>query len=120
MNEPRRYLAFIAYLLSIVGWLYVLLFRREDEFATYHAKQSMVLTLVAVAALVAWAVFAWIVSWIPIAGPFIAAVTFTLVIAVYMLLGVTWIIGMIRALQAQARPLPIVGGWSRRFLTTFS
>jgi len=37
----KRHAAFLVYLLSIVGWLYVLLFHREDEFAVYPAKQSV-------------------------------------------------------------------------------
>lgn len=113
MNEPRRYLAVIAYLLSVVGWLYILLFHREDEFAVFHAKQSMVLTIVAVGSLVVWGVVAWVLSWIPIAGPFVAAVAFSLVIAAYSVLAVAWIGGMIRALRGEAKPVPIVGGWSR-------
>ena len=105
MNQSRRIHAFLAYLLSIVGWLYVLILRKDDDFAVFHAKQSMVLTTVAVGSLVVWGVVAWVLSWIPIAGPFVAAVAFSLV---------AWISGMIRALRGEAKPVPIVGGWSRR------
>ena len=97
-----------------MGWLYVLIFRKDDDFAVFHAKQSMVLTTVAVGSLVVWGVVAWVLSWIPIAGPFVAAVAFSLVIAAYIVLGVAWISGMIRALRGEAKPVPIVGGWSRR------
>lgn len=114
MSKHKRTLAFLAYLLSILGWLYVLLFRRRDKLAVYHAKQSLGLTLIAMAASVAWALGAWILSWIPLVGPLVAAATFSLVILTYAFLGVAWIIGMVYALQAKTKPLPLVGRWVER------
>jgi uncharacterized membrane protein len=111
VSEQRRTLAFVAYLLSILGWLYVLLFQRGDKLAVYHAKQSLGLTLVALAAPAAWALGAWILSWIPLAGPLVAAVAFSFVILTYVFLGVAWITGMVYALQAKAKPLPLIGRW---------
>ena len=114
MSKPGRNAAFLAYLLPIVGWLYVLLFRRKDEFALYHAKQSMMLTVTAVGAPTVWALFAWIVSWLPLAGPIIAAAFFALVILIYIFLAATWVIGMAYALQAKIEPVPVLGGWAER------
>jgi uncharacterized membrane protein len=114
VSKPGRNVAFLAYLLPIVGWLYVLLFRRKDEFAVYHAKQSMMLTITAVGTPVAWALFAWIVSWLPLAGPIIAAALFALVILIYIFLAATWVIGMVYALQAKMEPVPVLGGWAER------
>jgi uncharacterized membrane protein len=112
--SKRKTPAFLAYLLSILGWLYVLLFQREDKLAVYHAKQSLVLTLTAIGALVVWALGTWILCWIPLVGPLLAAATFALVILLYLFLGVAWIIGMVYALQTKMKPLPIVGGWAER------
>jgi len=114
MNKPKRSLAFLAYLLSFVGALYVLLFRREREFARHHAKQSLGLTIVALGVLVVWVIVSWIVSWIPLVGPIIAASLFALVIVAYVALVAFWIVGMIRALRAQRRPLPVIGEWVQR------
>jgi uncharacterized membrane protein len=114
VSKPRTSPAFLAYLLSIFGWLYVFLFRREDEFAVYHAKQSMVLTIAAIGAPVVWAVAAWVVAWIPLIGPVIAAALFALVLLAYVALGAIWIVGMVNALQAKMKPVPIVGTWARR------
>jgi uncharacterized membrane protein len=114
VSKPKRYLAFLAYLLPIFGWLYVLLFHRKDEFAAYHAKQSLGLTVIAIGAPAIWAVVAWIVSWIPLIGPIIAVALFSLVIATYMLLIVAWVTGIVYALQAKAKPIPVVGGWAER------
>ena len=114
MNKQKRHLAFLSYLLSIVGWLYVLLFHRKDKFAVFHAKQSMLLTLLAVGVPLVWAIVGWIISWIPVWGFIIAVALFTLVIAVYIILVVDWIIGMVYALQAKTKPHPVVGGWAVR------
>lgn len=114
MSKPGRNVAFLAYLLPIVGWLYVLLFYKKDEFAVYHAKQSMMLTMTAVGAPAAWAVVAWIVSWLPLAGPIISVALFALVIPIYIFLAATWVIGMVYALQAKMKPVPVLGGWAER------
>lgn len=114
MSKQERTLAFLAYLLSVLGWLYVLLFGREDKLAVYHAKQSLGLTLVSVGVVIVWAVGAWIISWIPLVGPLIAAASFALVILAYVFLGAAWIIGMVYALQAKTKALPLVGKWVER------
>jgi uncharacterized membrane protein len=107
--------AFLAYLLSIPGWLYVLLFQRKDELAVYHAKQSLGLTLVAAGSVVIWLLGTWLLSWVPLVGPLLAAAAFSQVILVYLFLIVVWVMGMIYALQAKIRPLPLVGKWAQRF-----
>jgi uncharacterized membrane protein len=115
VSKPKKPLALLAYLLPVAGWLYVFLFQREDEFAIYHAKQSMVLTVAAVLAPVAWAVAAWVIAWIPLVGPVLGAFLFALVILAYIALAVTWVMGIVYALQTEVRPLPFVGVWAERF-----
>jgi uncharacterized membrane protein len=106
--------AFLAYLLSILGWLWVLLFRREDELAVYHARQSLGLTLVAAGSLIVWLVGSWIISWVPLVGPLIAAAMFSQVILAALFVVAASLIGMIYALQAKVQPLPFVGKWAER------
>ena len=113
MSEPNKTLAFLAYLLTVPGWLYVLLFHRDDKFAVFHAKQSAVLTVVAIGAPLVWLVASWIISWIPLVGFILAIAAFSLVIATYAVLIVDWIIGMVFALQLKRTPLPVVGDWAR-------
>jgi uncharacterized membrane protein len=111
-----RYSAFFAYLLSVVGAVFVLLFRRDDQFAVYHAKQSLGLIVLAVVILVAWGVAGWVISWIPFIGFIFAIAAFALVIAGYITLVISWIVGMRYALNGQVQPLPMVGGLIQRFL----
>ena len=109
MSKPHSSAAFVAYLLPVVGWAIVFLFYRDDEFAVYHAKQAMALTVLIIAAPVIWAVLAWALLWIPTAGPLISAASFTMVILVFLFAIPIWLIGMVNALQMKQKPLPIVG-----------
>jgi uncharacterized membrane protein len=112
VNKSERLAAFLSYLLGVPGCLYALIVRRQDSLARYHAKQSLGITLVAVAVPIVWVIVAWIVAWIPLVGPSVAAASFSLVIATYVLLIVCWIVGMIYALQAKVQPVPVVGRWA--------
>lgn len=114
MNESKRHYAFLAYLVPVLGWLYVLLFQKKDKFAAYHVKQSIMLTIMALAVPVVWGAVAWTLTWIPLAGAIIAAALFALVILTYIFLAAVWVVGMAYALQAKAKPLPVVGGWAER------
>lgn len=114
MNKPKRALALLTYLLPVLGWLYVLLFHRKDDFSVYHAKQSMIVTVVALGVPAAWAVVSWGVAWIPLAGSILAAALFALVVLAYMLLAAAWVIGVVYVLRAKMKPLPVVGRWAER------
>jgi uncharacterized membrane protein len=114
VSKPNRTLAFLAYLLSILGSLYVLFFQRDDRLAAYHAKQSLVLMLTALGAVAAWFVGSWVLCWIPLAGPLLAAALFSQVILLAGFLAAIWVLGMVRALRGTMLPLPFVGKWAER------
>ncbi len=114
MRESEKYIAFLAYFIPVVGWLYVLLFRRKSGFATYHAKQSLALTLLALGSLVVWAIAAWAFAWLPLVGPIMSVILFTMVMVVYMIVAIDWVVGMVYALQTRLEPIPFIGGWVER------
>ena len=114
MSQSSRYLAFISYLLSLPGALFVLLARRDDLFAVYHARQSLRLAIIGIAAPLIWAVVAWILAWIPLIGGMLGVVLFALLIATYVGILISWIAGMIYSLKGQMRPLPLFGTRSPR------
>lgn len=109
-NKKNTDLALLAYLLPIAGWLYVLLLHKNDEFAVYHAKQALSLTLFAVGLPLVWAVGSWLFLWIPYGG-LIAAYAFSLVIGAYFGLFIAWLFGVANALKAETKPVPFFGGW---------
>ena len=108
MNRPSRLPAVVAYLVPVIGWLYVLFFERKNTFAVYHLRQSIGLFLFLVGALAVWAVIAWVLVWVPYAAVLSTAL-FALVIAAYLYGVVAWIAGMINALSGKLAPLPLFG-----------
>jgi uncharacterized membrane protein len=114
VNNNKKLSAFLAYLIPILGPLYVFIAQRDDAYATFHAKQSLALTALAIGTPLGWAVLSWALLWIPTAGPLIAVPGFTMVVLIYVFLAVVWIVGMANALRNQLKPLPIVGKWAER------
>jgi uncharacterized membrane protein len=114
VSRSSRYLAFFGYLLSLPGALFVLLARRDDAFAVYHARQSLRLAIIGLAAPIVWAAIAWVLAWIPVVGGMLGVISFALVIAVYVGILISWIAGMIYSLKGQVRPLPLFGPRSTR------
>lgn len=106
--------ALLAYLLLAIGWVYVLVFRKHDELAVYHTRQSIMLIIAAVGAFVIWAVLGWIVMAIPLIGPIVTASTFSLIVALYMGLAISWVVGIVYTLQAKTKPIPFVGRWAEQ------
>jgi uncharacterized membrane protein len=112
MKTSNKILAFLSYLLFVPGWLFVLIFRRKDEHAKRHARQSLMINLFAFLLLAIWFVITWLVIWIPIAGPILAWFFFALVIAILIYLMIAWVMGMLRSFNPDAKPLPLVGNWA--------
>jgi len=114
VSQSSRYLAFLSYLLSLPGALFVLLVRRDDLFAVYHARQSLRLAIIGIATPLIWALIAWPLAWIPVVGGMLGVILFALVIAIYLGIAISWIAGMIYSLNGQVRPMPLFGPRSKR------
>jgi uncharacterized membrane protein len=113
MSQSSRLSALLAYLIPVVGWLYIFLFRRDNAFAVFHLRQSIGLFLFLLAALLIWALVGGLLALIPYVAALSIAL-FTLVIAAYFYGVIAWIMGMIRALRNQSTPLPFFGRWADR------
>lgn len=120
LDKREHTMAFLSYLISIVGAAVVLLNPKRTSYAAFHARQSLGIFLLAVLMSIAWVVAGWIVIWIPVAGPAFAAALFTLVIATYIILFVCWIKGMVNALKGKMDPVPIVGASIAKVLVKLS
>lgn len=108
-----RTLAVAAYLLSLPGALAVLAVRRQDAFAAFHARQSLVIAVWAAVAPVLWAVAAWALAWVPAVGALLGVLLFALLLAAYAALALAWVLGMVYAAQGRARCLPLPGAAAR-------
>jgi len=111
MRRSSRIPAVVAYLIPIIGWLYVLFFQRKNSLAVYHLKQSIGLVLFLVAITAGWAVIAWVLAWIPYMAV-LGIALFAIVIAIYLYGLVAWILGLINALNGRLTPLPLFGQWA--------
>ena len=113
MNTSSRFSAALAYLLPVLGWLYVYFFQRKNSFALYHLRQAIGLVLFLVVTLVAWAVVGWLLAWIPYLNIFSIAL-FALVVSAYLFGIVAWLFGIYYALSDRESPLPLFGRWAIR------
>jgi uncharacterized membrane protein len=115
MSISERIAAFLSYLLLPIGWLVVLLFGRRSAPAVFHCKQSIALVAFVLITFAAWGGIGWLLTWIPF-GDIVGVALFSLVIVVMIFAVVAWVMGMSNALAGRMAPLPIIGGWVRRFM----
>jgi uncharacterized membrane protein len=113
MNTPARLPALLAYLIPVIGWLYVFFFQRKNTFAIFHLRQAVGLFLFLVATIVTWGAIAWVMAWIPYMAV-LGIALFTIVIAACLYGLVAWVMGMTNALRNRLVPLPIFGQWANR------
>ncbi len=113
VGNNSRILAFLSYLLLVVGAVYVLIFQRKDEFAAFHARQSLVLVAGAILAPAIWYAVAWLVMWIPGVGGPLGLGLFSGVLAAYLAVIFGWLRGLSDSLTVQQRAVPFFGGWAR-------
>ena len=109
MSASSRVFAFLAYLLLIVGWLLVVIFRRRDAFAAFHARQALRMTIYLIVVPAIWAAAAYMIAFVPYLGPLTASASFTLVIIFLLAFLLAWIMGMINALRAKETPALFFG-----------
>jgi len=107
MDTASRISALIAYI-PVLGWLYGLLIARRNDFVRFHAKQSLGLFLFLVLTFVAWAVVAWLLTWLPY-GFLLGNVLFALVVAALIYSVFALIAGILNALRGRVALLPIFG-----------
>ncbi|HDQ60096.1 MAG TPA: DUF4870 domain-containing protein [Candidatus Woesearchaeota archaeon] len=101
MDEGKSTIwGFLAVFLGIIGILVVLLAKKDDNYAMYYLKQSLVLVIGFVAA--------GIVSVIPIIGWIVGAIAM-------LVFFVLWIIAWINALSGQTKETPLIGKYAEKF-----
>ena len=104
VEGDSKVFAWLAVFLGIIGFLIVLLAKKDDKYAMFYAKQSLVLFI---AAIIVWVV-GIILMFIPIIGLIIYWV-------LSVILLVLWLMGWIFALSGKEKPIPIVGKYAEMF-----
>lgn len=91
--------------------------RKAVRYAERNSWVGILLTLVVAVALIygCWLVLNFLAPFVlPLGGPLLLMTGFSVVIAAYLALFVVWVIGMINALRAAWKPVPIFGGYGER------
>lgn len=83
---------------SIVGFIIVLLVRKEDKYAMHYGKQGLILF------------FAWIVAWIAsFIFAFVPVFGWLLSLLMWIGLLILWVMGIIYAFSGEEKYLPVIG-----------
>jgi len=113
MNTSSRFSAALAYLLPVLGWLYIFFFQRKNSFALYHLRQAIGLVVFLIVTLLAWGVLGWLLAWIPYLD-ILSVALFALVVGAYVYGIGAWLFGIYNALSDRESPLPLFGRMASR------
>ncbi|MFT4326635.1 MAG: DUF4870 domain-containing protein [Candidatus Woesearchaeota archaeon] len=93
MNDDSKMWAFLGTFLTWLGFVIVLLAKKDDKYALYYAKQGLVVGILGIAiSFVGWFPFiGWVTA--PILG---------------LLVFILWIVSWINALSGTEKPLPVL------------
>jgi len=98
--DDGKAFALIGVLLTIIGFVIVLLAKKDNKYAMFYAKQGLVLGI-------AWIIL-WVIAIIPVIGWIIS-------ILGWILMLILWIIGIVYSLSGQEKQIPIVGQFADKF-----
>jgi uncharacterized membrane protein len=107
MDTSDRFSAFFAYI-PVIGWIYVLLVKRQNSLSMFHVRQSIGLFVFLGATFLAWVVVTLVLGWIPF-GFMVGVSLFTMVITAFIFGIVAWVTGILHALQGRMILLPLIG-----------
>lgn len=97
-NSDSKLFAFLGVFLTVIGFIIVLLTKKEDKYAMYYAKQGLILFIV------------WIIAWIAmIILAFIPFLGWLIDILLWIALLILWIIGIVYSLSGTEKPIPVIG-----------
>ncbi len=113
MKNSDRLIAAIAYLLPVLGWLYIWILERKNRFAMFHLRQSVGIFLAVLITFAGWAVVGWVLAWIPYVFV-LSIMLYALVVLVVLVAAIAWVVGIINALRLRQQYIPVFGRWANR------
>jgi len=99
-GSESKLFAFLAVFLSIIGFLIVLVAKKDDDYAMFYAKQSLVLFI---ASLVAQVIASVLV---------IVLIGLLLLPLVGLATIILWIVGLVFSLSGEKKYLPVIGKYA--------
>ncbi len=109
--EDGKIWAFLAMFLGIIGFIVVLLAKKDNKYAMFYAKQSLVLFIVGFGGGIVLSVLGMILGAIPILG---FLITGLIAAAFWIFMLVMWVMGWISALSGQEKYLPLIGEYAKK------
>lgn len=100
-ESDSKLFAFLGVLLGLIGFLIVLIARKNDKYAMYYGKQGLILFIAAV-----------------IVGAIGRLMVFTgwyIVSTLNFVLLILWIFGIVYSLSGKEKPVPIIGRLAEKF-----
>ncbi len=97
-DDDRKLFAFLATFLSILGFIIALLAKKDDKYVMFYAKQSLVVFIAYVVAL--------IIAMIPGIGLILGPIA-------YLLSFILWLISWIYALSGNMKTVPVIGDYAK-------
>jgi uncharacterized membrane protein len=101
-QSESKLFAFLGVFLTLIGWLIVMLTRKNDKYAMFYAKQGLML-------FIAWVIVAIAGSIIPVIGWFIIMPFGNI------LMFILWVIAIVNSFSGKMKATPIIGGFASRF-----
>jgi uncharacterized membrane protein len=101
--EEGKIFAFLGIFLTLIGFLIVLIAKKENKYAMHYAKQGLVLFIAYFAVMIV----IMFIGWIPIIGWLITT-------ALWIGMLILWVIGIIYSLSGEEKDIPIIGEMAKK------
>ena len=100
-KDDSKLFAFLAILLSVIGFIIALIAKRDDKYVMFYAKQSLILFITGIVAKVLTILLA------------ITIIGLIAVPVVWVIYIVVWVIALVNSLSGKEKETPIVGQYAR-------
>ena len=100
-TNDRKLFAFLAVLLSVLGFVLALLAKKNDKYVMFYAKQSLVLFLTGIAVKILTVLLA------------ISIIGIILIPIIWVVYGILFLIALIYSLSGVEKETPLVGKYAR-------
>lgn len=116
-DDEGKIFAILAYLLGIIGFLIVLLAKKDNKFAMYHAKQALMVNIAAIVVAIPLAIVMMVLMFIPFVNIVAGILGMLFWLCFVLCLLVLVVMGIIAAINLQMKPLPVIGTLAEKWFT---
>ena len=100
-QDDSKLFAFLAVLLSVVGFIIALVAKKDDKYVMFYAKQSLILFLTGIAVKVLTVLLA------------ITIIGIIAIPIVWVLYAVIWVVVLVNSISGKEKEAPIIGKYAR-------